>query len=201
MFKRRDNLGFFGHIRQTLWPKMGWLRLARYYRHRISRLSDSTTCIAINLAGGSAMSFTPFFGLHFIAALGFAWLIGARMNLVAAMVGTFVGNPWTFPFFMYLSYQTGIMVLGIFGVEFEVLTLTPEIIEEQGENFFTFLWHNFTDIFLPTAVGGTIWAIISFPFYYWLYFYLVRGAKRARRLRMKKKQRDLFNRKSKGDKR
>jgi len=199
MFKRRSKLGVSGHVRQTLWPKMGWFRLARYYRHRISRLSDSTTCIAINLAGGSAMSFTPFFGLHVLVALGFAWLIGARMNLIAAMVGTFVGNPWTFPFFMYLGYQLGNFIMGLFGVEVGPLALTPDMIEEQGENFFRFLWDNFTDIFVPTAIGGTLLAIISFPFYYWLYYYLVKSAQRARRLRMKKKQRALFNKKSKGD--
>ena len=145
------------------------------------------------------MSFTPFFGLHVLVALGFAWLIGARMNLIAAMVGTFVGNPWTFPFFMYLGYQLGNFIMGLFGVEVGPLALTPDMIEEQGENFFRFLWDNFTDIFVPTAIGGTLLAIISFPFYYWLYYYLVKSAQRARRLRMKKKQRALFNKKSKGD--
>lgn len=199
MFTPRIPPTFLQKVRQALWPKMGWWRLLKYYRARIIRLSSTAESIAINLAGGSAMSFTPFFGLHVFTAMGFAWLIGARMNLVAAMVGTFVGNPWTFPFLLYSSYRVGGWVLSWFDAHVADARFNPNIVEEQAENLFAYFWENFYDIFIPTAVGGTILAIASFPFYYFLYFYLVRGAQRARKLRMKRKQRILFNKKSKGE--
>jgi uncharacterized protein (DUF2062 family) len=200
MFQRRHPESSLDKIRQIVWPKMGWWRLLKYYRSRIIRLSASAESIAVNLAGGSAMSFTPFFGIHVFTALGFAWLIGVKMNLVAAMVGTFVGNPWTFPFLLFSSYSLGEFILGVIGSQESTIAFTPDIVEQQGDNLFTFLWQNFSDLFIPTAIGGTILAIMSFPFYYILYFYLVRGAQRARKLRMKRRQKALFNRKSKGPK-
>jgi len=145
------------------------------------------------------MSFTPFFGIHVLAAMGFAWLIGAKMNLVAAMVGTFVGNPWTFPFLLFSSYSLGAWILSIFDAHDAQVGFSPDIVEQQGDNLFAFLWHNFSDIFIPTAIGGSVLAVLSFPLYYMLYFYLVRGAQRARRLRMKRRQKALFNKKSKGN--
>ncbi len=200
MFQRRNPLNFLQNTRQALWPKMGWWRLIKYYRVRIIRLSSTAESIAINLAGGSAMSFTPFFGIHVFTAMGFAWLIGARMNLVAAMVGTFVGNPWTFPFLFYASYLVGGWVLGWFDAHVHNDSFNPDMIEQQADNLFGYIWANFADIFIPTAIGGSILAVISFPLYYMLYLYLVRGAQRARKLRMKRRQKALFNKKSRGDK-
>ena len=203
MFKRRNPTNFFHNVRQVIWPKMGWWRVIKYYRFRIVRLSSSAESIAVNLAGGSAMSLTPFFGIHVFGALGFAWLIGARMNLIAAMVGTFVGNPWTFPFFLYAEHALGSWILSLIGTQGHSNDFDPDkLIEQQNEGFWnviTFLSENFTDIFIPTAIGGTILAILSYPLFYLFYFYTVRGAQRARKLRLKKKQRELFNRKSKGD--
>ena len=176
--------------------------MARYYRHRITRLSSSTESIAVNMAAGSAMSFTPFFGIHIFGAMGIAWVIGLRMNIIAATVGTFVGNPWTFPFLLYSSHFTGVWILDVLGIEGRKIGFTPDVVEQQGDNLLAFLWDNFTDVFVPTAVGGTMLAILSFPIYYTVYFYVVRGAQRARKLRIRRRQRALFNRKArlkKGD--
>jgi uncharacterized protein (DUF2062 family) len=176
---------------------MGWWRLIIYYRHRVIRLSSSAQSIAVNMAGGSAMSFTPFFGIHIFVAMGLAWLLGLRMNIIAATVGTFVGNPWTFPFLLYSSHYTGTHILDILGLKEEsAVNITPDMMEEKGTNILGFIWENFTDIFVPTAIGGSLLAIISFPFYFILYYYIVRSAQRARKHRMKKRQKALFNKKS-----
>jgi uncharacterized protein (DUF2062 family) len=198
MFSRRDPTPLSHDIRQAIWPKMGWWRLLKYYRARIMRLSSSAESIAINLAGGSAMSFTPFFGIHVITAMGFAWAIGAKMNLVASMVGTFVGNPWTFPFLLSASYFLGTWILSMIGAHDGVIGLNPDIVEQKGDGVFAYIWDNFYDIFIPMSLGGAILAVVSFPLYYTLYLYLVRAGQRARKMRMKKRQRKLFNKKSKG---
>lgn len=202
MFQRRVPLNISQNIRQFLWPKMGWWRVVKYYRVRIIRLSASAESIAVNLAGGSAMSFTPFFGIHIFIAMGFAWLIGARMNIIAATVGTFVGNPWTFPLLLYLQYHTGTWIMSWFSSPKTDKIFNPDmLIEQQNEGFWSVLayfWENFADIFIPTAIGGILLAIVTYPFFYILYLYLVRGAQRARKMRMKKKQRKLFNKKARG---
>lgn len=200
MFKRRHPLNFWQKLRQILWPKMGWLRVVKLYRARIIRLGSPAHSIAANMAGGAAMSFTPFFGVHIFAAMGFAWAIGAGMNIVAATVGTFVGNPWTFPFLLYTSYRVGAWLLTTTGVMDKVTHLSPDFVEQHGEGLWTFLVDNFYGVFVPTATGGVVMAMITWPLYYYLFFYLVRGAQRARRLRMKLKQRRTFNRSARGSK-
>lgn len=199
-FKRRVLRTKMQNIREALWPSMGWWRLLKYYRARIVRLSSPAHSIAVNLAGGAAMSFTPFFGAHIFTALGFAWLTGAGMNVVAAMVGTFVGNPWTFPFLLYSSYRVGKWLLQYSGaMDFDV-HLDSNFVEDHADGLWDFLVTNFYDVFVPTALGGTILAILSFPIYYYTFFYLVRGAQRARKLRMKRKQMRAFKNAARGPK-
>jgi uncharacterized membrane protein len=65
-------------------------------------------------------------------------------------------------------------------------------VEEHGEGLWDFLVENFHDVFVPTALGGTIMMIVSWPIYYYIFFYLVRGAQRARKLRIKRKQMRAF---------
>ena len=57
------------------------------------------------MAWGVAVSFTPLLGFHLIICYLGTWLM--RGNLIAATVGTIVGNPWTFPFIFYLDYKIG----------------------------------------------------------------------------------------------
>lgn len=190
MFKRRTPLTKTQNAKEMLWPTMGWWRLLKFYRARIIRLSSSTHSIAANLAGGAAMSFTPFFGIHVFAAMGFAWAIGAGHNIVAAMVGTFVGNPWTFPFLFYASYKVGAFIMSSIGIKSEDHShvLNPDIVSKNTDGMWQFLSDNFHDIFIPTAIGGTTLAIISWPIYYYIFYYLVRSAQNARKNRLRKKQ-------------
>ncbi len=199
MFQRRTPISTLQKIRQALWPKMGWWRFLKYYRLRVVRLSSTAESIATNLAAGSAISFTPFFGIHIFGAMGIAWILGHRINLIASTVGTFMGNPWTFPFLLFSSYSVGKWILSFFGSSESDVDLNPDVVEEHGENLLSFLSDNFADLFIPTAVGGTLLALLSFPLYYFLYLYLVRGAQRARKLRMRQKQKKLFNKKSQGE--
>jgi hypothetical protein len=192
MFKRRIPLTSFAKLREMLWPSMGWWRTIKFYRARIVRLSSPAHSIAANMAGAAAMSFTPFFGIHIFAAMGFAWAIGAGANIVAAMVGSFVGNPWTFPFLLYTSYSLGRWILEKTGAMQVDVIVDPNFVEEHGEGLWDFLVENFHDVFVPTALGGTIMMIVSWPIYYYIFFYLVRGAQRARKLRIKRKQMRAF---------
>lgn len=206
MFKRKKPLDFWQTMRQALWPAMGWLRLLHYYRLRVIRLSSTTHNIAANLASGAAISFTPFFGFHILGSMGFSWLIGAGMNLIAATVGTFVGNPWTFPFLFFISYMVGKWVLDITGVITVPVDISPQMLEQrgetileklvttqEGESLFQHFINNTWDIFLPTAVGGTIMMLVSWPVYYYIFYYMVQTAQKARRLRMKRGRDGVFD--------
>ena len=51
--------------------------------------------VAAAIALGIGVGFSPFVGVHFLIAIGLAFLF--RLNRIDALLGQFVGNPWTLP--------------------------------------------------------------------------------------------------------
>ena len=105
MFRRREKPGFLFRLRTWVWPTGGWLRAATYVLHRLARMPGSSYSIAAGFACGAAVSFTPFVGTHFLWASLAAWLV--RGNIIVALIGTVIGNPWTFPFIWVWLYESG----------------------------------------------------------------------------------------------
>ena len=110
MFKRRTSTSWAIQFLSVIWPKMGWRRAVSYYWHRLKRIPGSPESIAMGVACGVAASMMPFMGLHFLISMGIAWLI--RASMIAAAIGTIVGNPWTFPFIWVGTYEFGVLLLG-----------------------------------------------------------------------------------------
>lgn len=81
----------------------------QYLVKRVLRLTATPHAIAAGVAAGVFVSFTPFLGFHFLLAAVLAWLIGG--NLVAAAIGTGIGNPLTFPFIWGTTLETGKFIL------------------------------------------------------------------------------------------
>jgi uncharacterized protein (DUF2062 family) len=76
----------------------------------LRRIPDSPTRIARGVAFGVFTSFSPFFGFHIILALLMAKVL--RGNLIAAVAGTAIGNPLTFPFIIGGALKLGTFILG-----------------------------------------------------------------------------------------
>ena len=114
-----------------------FFRYIKLLKYKIVRIKDFPESVAIGLAWGAAVSFTPLLGLHLIICYTGTYLM--KGNLIAATVGTIVGNPWTFPFFFYISYKFGIFFY------FEPL--------DNYEFNINFLLNNFDDLFFPTLLG------------------------------------------------
>ena len=70
-----------------------------------------------------------------------------RGNLIAATVGSVIGNPWTFPFFFYAAYKLGVNFI-----------YSPL---EYYEFKIGFLIENFSKLFFPTLLGSLPIAITS----------------------------------------
>ena len=111
MFRRRVPLRLAARLRNHLWPAMGPRRAVKYMWYRLRRIPDSPSAIAAGFAGGVAMAISPLIGTHMVLALGLAWLI--RANYVAAIVGTWVINPWTAPPVWFATYYVGRMMEGL----------------------------------------------------------------------------------------
>lgn len=155
MFRRRRKRSFGGRIVQLIWPSMGWRRAGAYYALRLKRLPGTPYSIACGFALGAAVSFTPFIGFHFIAAALLAWMV--RGNVLAAAIGTVVGNPWTFPFIWAGIYWLGGRILG-----YEPGRELPQ------EFTMGYIFHEPATVLLPMAVGGlpislVVWFLCFIP--------------------------------------
>ena len=134
------------------------------------RIKDSASAIAVGVACGVFVSFTPLMGLHIVLAIALAWVLGG--NVIASVIGTAVGNPLTFPFIWLATYRAGSWALGMRGAREDTATnfgaeVWRMIAERQGglgdaligigENF---IW--------PMSVGGVPLGILSAVLAYWI---------------------------------
>lgn len=144
MFGRKKELPLWMRLKSWLWPDMGWRRLGVYLLKRLTRLSGTPYSIACGFACGSAMSFTPFVGFHIALSMLLAWLL--RGHLIAAAVGTVVGNPWTFPFIWLATYKVGQILLGSAeAAPWPAVTMFKHVVTDFGE----LIW--------PTLMGENTW--------------------------------------------
>lgn len=175
MFKRRDRLPFWGRVREVFAPRAGWKRVIEYYSHRMKRLPDSPTRIALGFACGVYVSFTPFFGFHFVVAAIMAWAI--RGNIFASAIGTFVGNPITFPFIAAASIEMGALIYGT--------PFSAEVIKDLGfiDLLILFL-SNLHELVIPYFVGGLIPGVACAVISYYVVRPLVEKYQARRRMRL-----------------
>ena len=85
-------------------------RLVLRWKSSFRNLRGDPHYIALGMAVGVFISMTPFFPFQTAIALACASLVkGSRRG---AAIGVWVSNPVTMPFFYYLSYRIGIVLLG-----------------------------------------------------------------------------------------
>lgn len=180
-------------LRNFFWPRSGWRRSTQYIVHRLSRLPGTPYSLAAGFACGAAASFTPFVGLHIVLAAFLAWII--RANLLASLIGTAVGNPWTFPFIWVWIYKLGtwfgiggvpegqrLDFIGAFGAFFKAL------LSFDSHNVIAVIW----PLWGPMLVGGIPSAIlVGFGFYLPLKPLVAAYQRRRQERRIKKKRKKL----------
>ena len=144
LFRRRDPEHRLTRLRVGLLPRRNYARSMRYYGKRIIRLRASPHAIAAGVAAGTFASFTPLMGFHFI--LSFAVAFAVRGSMIAAALGTAVGNPLTFPAIWASTLAFGRWLLGIDGG-----AEGAEFGQAWAEQGFAALWEPFV---MPMLVGG-----------------------------------------------
>ena len=196
IFKRRDKRLTFGRLKELLLPKKGWRRALDYFIHRVKRLPDTPHKIAIGIATGVFCSFTPFFGLHFFLAAFVAYIF--KGNVVAALFGTFFGNPITWPFIASFSVKLGQIILGYPVTNFE--TFLEHFVEASdatiqgvkslfgyGESDWALLYSFFRELFLPYFIGGFVLGLIAALFTYFVFRPIIYAYKVTRNKKKNKK--------------
>jgi len=110
LFRRRESESWWERLRVHLWPRRSWSRSGRYVVYRLRRLGATPHAIALGFAIGAFAAVTPYIGTHLMMAALLSWAIGG--SIVASVLGTFVGNPLTYPLLWYASYEVGNVLLG-----------------------------------------------------------------------------------------
>lgn len=170
MFKRNQPRPLHRRAIGAVWPEMGWRRATQYTLIRIGRLPGTGYAIAGGFAWGAAMSFTPFIGLHIAIAVFAAWI--TRCSIVSAVIGTVVGNPWTFPFIWIWLYKAGVaMGFGQSGMSAETMDfsgLFGEVTAAALKGDWSFILDTAVPILMPMLVASIPTATIV-----WVIFYLL----------------------------
>ena len=198
IFKRRERPRFWSRLREMMYPRKGLWRGIDYIRKRLHRLPDSPHRIALGFACGAFVSFTPFFTLHFVLAAALAWVL--RGNILAAVFGTAVGNPLTFPFISVAALWLGRMMMGRThdGSGFEkvshafaeaINSIWPTVKSwfGYGPSMWDGLWDFFNDVFLPYLIGGILPGLVCAVICYWLIGPIVEAYQERRRRRLQKR--------------
>ncbi|WP_234450856.1 MULTISPECIES: DUF2062 domain-containing protein [unclassified Paracoccus (in: a-proteobacteria)] len=196
MFKRKPR-SYSQIASEMVYPRGGWSRAAQYLGYRVRRLPDQPHRIARGFAAGTFINFTPLFGFHLLGAFALAWVM--RGNLLAAALGTLIGNPVTIPFMAMTSMALGRWMLGVDG------SMTPAAILNAFASAGRQLTHNFMSIFddrvaqwdqletffhaifLPYLVGSIIPGTIAAVIAHYLSLRVVEGYHRHRAARMAKR--------------
>ena len=203
VFKRRDRRPIWQIVLDFLYPRGGWIRAFEYVKHRVRRVPDTPEKIARGIWAGVFVTFSPFFGLHFL----FAFLIARLMrgNVLAALMATFFGNPLTYVPIAATSLWFGHFLLGMRPHRAD----HTATMGEQISGAWADLWHNFLAIFTPEKmewaglkvfydefffpfmIGGIIPGIIAGTVCYYLSVPLIRAYQKRRRKQLENKLRQL----------
>lgn len=147
-------------MRSAIWPRLGLQRAALYHWRRLFRISASAHSVALGFGTGVFISFTPLVGFHLLLAAIAAFLL--RGNIVASAIGTVIGNPLTFPFIWFGTYNLGAALLGErpkSGVE--IAALDDSLTSENPLGLFEGLTASLAPVFWPMMAGGVPLGILA----------------------------------------
>jgi len=87
-------------------------KLIRFFEYKVLHIEDSPHRIALGLAIGLFIAWTPLLGVHLLLVIALSILL--RANKFAAFVSVWVSNIFTIPFVYYPNYLVGRAVYNIF---------------------------------------------------------------------------------------
>lgn len=187
LFKRRDSPSWFEKTRVLLWPRRSFGRSTQYFFKRVLRVNATPYAISIGVACGAFASFTPLLGLHFMLAFALTYIL--RGNMIAAAIGTFVGNPITFPFIWAFTFRVGRIMLGV-PVHHEAepqLGVPSDYTVEAISGFFERTW----PVVKPMLVGSIPLGLTAAVACYAITYITVIGYQKAREAKRQKREAQL----------
>ncbi|MEC8291073.1 MAG: DUF2062 domain-containing protein [Pseudomonadota bacterium] len=184
MFKRRNPQTTLEKWQQFIWPREGWTRALKYTWQRTIRLNGSAHSIALGLAAGAFVSASPFIGMHLLIAALIAWVFGG--NIIASAVGTWAGNPLSFPFIWLTTFNIGHLMLG-------TKDKAGDLPELSFGLFIDAPMSALLPVILPMAVGGLVVGTVMAVATYYPSLWAVRFYQKRRRDKLQRAQAGIDN--------
>ena len=192
MFKRRERRSIFRFFYEVIFSLKGISRAIEYVGIRLKRIPDTPHKISLGMSCGIFASFTPLFGLHFLIAGLLSYVL--RANVLASLIGTFIGNPITFPIITVFNLKLGEWILGsneyssgdggkIFEGFLDFIFLIYKSLFTEGsigENSVPRMNEFLYGVFIPYSLGGLILGISVAIISYFLLRPLVSTYKKKR---------------------
>jgi uncharacterized protein len=142
---------------------MKWKRRSKYYLIRLFRLKASPHQVALGLALGFVPNWFPTFGIGPVLSAGIAKI--TRVNLIAAIIGGFIGTP-LWPFFFLLNYKVGSLFYHMPSKVTEIQEV--EYLEAVSDTVDS--WHSGSVQFLEGAlINSLLSSIIIYLIVYFLF--------------------------------
>jgi len=150
------------------------LRKLKQAYYTLLMLDDTPHRIALGMALGVFIAWTPTIGFQTLLVIPLTWL--TRANRVAGVIGVYLSNPFTIVPMYWLAYKVGALMLQ------ETLTFREfrEIVSlGRGDAWGHALVSLGTELLLPVCAGGLILGAVTAVVGYWVTHWF---ASRGRRL-------------------
>lgn len=138
---------------------------------QIKKLDGDPHYIAVGMSIGVFIGITPTFPFHTALAVLLAYIV--RASKTAAALGVWIGNPFTMPFFYFISYKVGQLIFGT-SLPFDIKYTTFTELTKLG-----------FDATIALITGGTL---IGIPPAIVTYFITCHIAKKAHSRNKRKEQ-------------
>lgn len=119
----------------------------------VLRLETTPHAVGLGLATGVFVAFLPVLGVQMLVAVAIAW--AGRANVGAAVLGTWAGNPLTWPAMWIGSYLLGLMLLG------ETGPMTAEELQRTLTSVAEASTFRLDPLSMMNAAGKLLWPILK----------------------------------------
>ncbi len=143
-----------------------WRRRLKAFYLRVRSLQGDPHYVAMGMAVGVFVAFTPTIPFHTILTIVLAFAF--KGSKPAALIGSWLNNPLTFPVFYYGSYKLGVLLLG------HAIPINLKYDDIRG------LMAHGWDVAVAMIAGGALLGILPAVGTYFLTFQLFRGIRAHR---------------------
>lgn len=151
----------------------------------VLHLDEEPSRLAMGMAVGVFIGFTPFYGLHTLLALAAAFVF--RLNKAATVTGAWINLPWFAPFVYGFCLKLGEAILsgniswsGLGTLTEAAAAYLRSSPREHAGHLWEMLWRMMFEASLPLFVGTTVVGLVLGTATYFITLEAVREIRRLR---------------------